>query len=373
MKSRHSIYVTKPTMPPIDDFISKIRVLWETRELTNGGTYHQQLEEALCKYLAVPYISLFTNATTALITAIKALELTGEVITTPYSFVATCHAIAWNNLTPVFADIDIDDFNLSISKIEEAITGRTTAILPVHCYGLPCKVEQIHEIANAHKLQVIYDAAHAFGVDCDCGSILNHGDLSVLSFHATKTFHTFEGGAIVSYDRAMKKKIDKLKNFGFCDEVTVTQVGINGKMSEINAAFGLLQLEMVEENIEKRLKIANLYYDYLTNAAQCIRLPFANAQSKLNYGYYPILINDKSKATRDEVYNALRKSRIFTRRYFYPLISNMPMYKELASASPDNLPVSNYVADRVLCLPIFPELTPQKVKQICSKLINLVS
>jgi dTDP-4-amino-4,6-dideoxygalactose transaminase len=349
------IYVTQPFLPPLEEFTAYLEQIWEKKTLTNGGPFHQQLEKALCEYLGVEHIALFNNGTIALITALQALKITGEVITTPYSFVATAHSLLWNGIEPVFVDIDPNTLNLDPSKIEAAITSKTTAIMPVHCYGHPCDVDAIQEIADRHNLKVIYDAAHAFGVNCHCGSVLNHGDLSVLSFHATKVFNTFEGGAIVCPDAQTKHHIDQLKNFGFVDEVTVDVAGINGKMSEINAAFGLVQLNHIDAALEARKKVDALYRSLLkdVDGIKCLE----DAGEKVaNYSYFPILVDENYPLTRDELYQKLKDHNIFARRYFYPLISEFPMYRGLHSAALSNLPVATRSAQQVLCLPIYPSL-----------------
>jgi dTDP-4-amino-4,6-dideoxy-D-glucose transaminase len=361
------ITVTQPHMPAIEDFMPYLQNIWESRWLTNAGRYHQELEIALAEYLGVPYVSLFCNGTIALITALKALDVVGEVITTPYSFVATSHSLLWNNIKPVFVDIDLQDFNLDPKKIAEKITSETTAILPVHCYGTPCKTDQISEIAKSHDLKVIYDAAHAFGVRKNNQSILNFGDLSVLSFHATKVFNTFEGGAIVSHDLKSKLYIDQLKNFGISDEVTVSDIGINGKMNEIQAAFGLLQLRGLELAIENRKRIDDLYRNAISSIPG-LQIPPLGLGVKSNYSYFPVLVHDSYPLTRDELYELFKLHGFLTRRYFYPLISDMPMYRSLPSANPINLPNSKYVADRILCIPIYPDLASEKQ----SRIINIL-
>ncbi|MGX1308034.1 dTDP-4-amino-4,6-dideoxygalactose transaminase [Amorphus suaedae] len=349
------IYVTEPFLPPLEDFIPYLEDIWERKWLTNNGAFHQQLEAALCGYLGVEHVSLFTNGTIALVTALQAQGVSGEVITTPYSFVATAHSLVWNNLTPVFVDIDPETMNLDPAKIEAAITPRTTAILAVHCYGVPCDVVGIRQIADAHGLKVIYDAAHAFGVRFRGEGLMRHGDLSVLSFHATKVFNTFEGGAIVSPDAATKQHIDYLKNFGFADEVTVVEVGINGKMNEVQAAMGLLQLRYVDAAIARRREIHGRYCEGLRDIAGISTRP-APPETNYNYAYFPILVAPEYGHTRDALYQRLKEAGIFGRRYFYPLISTMPMYRDLPSAAPDNLPVATRVADEVICLPIYPTL-----------------
>ena len=331
-------------------------------------SFHQQLEKALCEYLGVEHIALFTNGTIALVTALQALRITGEVITTPYSFVATAHSLLWNGIKPVFVDIDPNTLNLDPSKIESAITPQTTAIMPVHCYGHPCAVDAIQKIADTYNLKVIYDAAHAFGVKDTHGSILNHGDLSVLSFHATKVFNTFEGGAIVCPDAKTKQRIDHLKNFGIVDEVTVVAPGINGKMSEINAAFGLLQLQHMDKAFVHRQEIDTYYREQLAGLTgiQCLQ---DAGETVANYSYFPILVQPEYSMTRDALYEKLKKQGIYARRYFYPLISDFPMYRGLPSTQRGNLPVASDAAAKVLCLPIYPTLTQAEQ----SRVINVIS
>ena len=363
MENDHSIYVTQPSLPTLEEFIPYLKQIWASKIITNGGPFHQELEKALCDYLQVKHISLFTNGTIALITALQTLGITGQVITTPYSFVATANSLLWNGIEPIFVDIDPETFNLDPTKIEMAITKKTSAIMPVHVYGQPCNIDQIQKIADQYNLKVIYDAAHAFGVKCHCGSVLNHGDLSILSFHATKVFNTFEGGAIVSPDAKTKLHIDQLKNFGYVDEVTVTSNGINGKMSELNAALGLLQLKKIDFFISRRKEIDNFYRKKLkdTKGIKCL---IGKDGSLSNFGYFPILIGDDFKCSRDELYQKLRNQNIYARRYFYPLISNFPMYKHLKSAEIQNLPISTDIASRVLCLPIYPTLTHQDIMRV---------
>ena len=354
------IYVTQPLLPPLEEFIPYLQKIWESKWLTNDGPFHQQLEQALCDYLGVKHISLFTNGTLALVTALQALRITGEVITTPYSFVATSHSLLWNGIRPVFADIDPITLNLDPDKIEAAITPQTTAIMPVHCYGHPCDVEAIQRIADNYNLKVIYDAAHAFGVKNAHGSVLNHGDLSVLSFHATKVFNTFEGGAIVCQDAKTKLHIDHLKNFGFVDEVSVVAPGINGKMSEINAAFGLLQLKGIEEALQKRKTIDTRYREGLAEikGIHCLR---EAGETQANYAYFPILVQPDYPKSRDALYQHLHDNGIHARRYFYPLISDFPMYRGMPSAAHANLPVARNAASQVICLPIYPDLSNEQV------------
>jgi dTDP-4-amino-4,6-dideoxygalactose transaminase len=359
------ITVTQPFLPPLNEFIPYLEDIWERKWLTNNGFYHKELEKALCGYLKVPYISLFTNGTLPLIVALQALEITGEVITTPYSFVATTHALWWNGIKPVFVDIEEKTGNLNPDRIEAAITPKTTAIVPVHVYGTPCNTEAIQKIANKHGLKVIYDAAHAFGVEKDGESILNAGDISTLSFHATKTYNTAEGGALVCHDETMKKKIDYLKNFGFAGETNVVLPGINGKMDEIRAALGLLNLKYVDHTIEKRQKIASLYRQELKNVMGITMMPeLPNVKS--NYTYFPVFINkDAFGISRNELYEKLKKHNIYGRRYFYPLISSFSPYRNLESAKRENLPVAAKLADSVICLPVYADLEIKEVNKIC--------
>jgi dTDP-4-amino-4,6-dideoxygalactose transaminase/predicted O-linked N-acetylglucosamine transferase (SPINDLY family) len=359
-----TIYVTQPAMPPLQDFVASLEQIWDSKFLTNGGQFHQRLEQALCEHLGVEHISLFANGTLALMTALQALGIDGEVITTPYSFVATSHALLWNGLTPVFADIDPRTFNLDPDRIEAAITPATRAIMPVHCYGTPCDVERIEAIARKHDLKVIYDAAHAFGVRQNGQSILRHGDLSVLSFHATKVFNTFEGGAIVCRDAAMKQHIDHLKNFGIADEVTVVAAGINGKMHEVSAAFGLLQLQGIDAAIGKRKEVAAQYGRLLDGVPGIRCMPELGHEA--NFGYNPILVDDGYPNGRDGLYQKLRDAGIHARRYFYPLISDFPMYQGMPSAAPANLPEAAAAARQVLCLPIYPALESHDIERIVS-------
>ncbi|MEI6707784.1 MAG: dTDP-4-amino-4,6-dideoxy-D-glucose aminotransferase VioA [Methylococcales bacterium] len=369
MKSAKPIYVTQPTLPELADFIPYLEQIWANKILTNGGSFHQQLEQALCDYLGVNYISLFTNGTLALVVALQALRITGEVITTPYSFVATSHSLLWNSIKPVFVDVDKDTLNLDPNKIEAAITPQTTAIMPVHCYGHPCAVEQIQKIADNYNLKVIYDAAHAFGVQHKNASILNYGDLSVLSFHATKVFNTFEGGAIVCPDAKTKQRIDHLKNFGFVDEVTVVAPGINGKMSEINAAFGLLQLKGIDAALQKR-KTIDSYYRNALATVKGIRCLTNSGETVENHAYFPIFIQSDYSLSRDQLFEKFRDNNIYTRRYFYPLISDFPMYRGLLSATQSNLPVASKAASEVICLPIYPDLTPEQMDSVIKLIVD---
>lgn len=360
-----SIYVTQPYLPPLEEFIPYLQKIWSSKVLTNGGPFHQQLEQALCEYLGVKHLALFTNATIALVTALQALRITGEVITTPYSFVATAHSLLWNGIKPVFVDVDPNTLNLDPAKIEAAITPQTTAIMPVHVYGHPCDVDAIQKIADNYNLRVIYDAAHAFGVQDNSGSVLNYGDLSVLSFHATKVFNTFEGGAIICPDEKTKIRIDHLKNFGHVGEVNVVAPGINGKMSEFNAALGLLQLKYVDQAILLRKKIDAAYRERLKNVKGIHCLGDAG-EKVANYAYFPILVQADYPISRDALYQKLKDSGIHPRRYFYPLISEFPMYRGLPSASREHLPVATAAAQKVLCLPIYPDLDVAVVDEVTS-------
>lgn len=361
------IYVTQPHLPALDEFIPYLQEIWDRKILTNGGPFHQQLELALCDYLGVKHLALFTNGTIALVTALQALRITGEVITSPYSFVATSHSLLWNGVKPVFVDVEPQTLNLDPAKIEAAITPQTTAIMPVHCYGHPCDTQAIQEIADNYNLKVIYDAAHAFGVQDQQGSVLNHGDLSVLSFHATKVFNTFEGGAIICPDAKTKQRIDHLKNFGFVDEVTVVAPGINGKMSEINAAFGLLQLKHIDQALARRKEIDATYRAQLSGVKGIACLGDAG-EAVANYAYFPILVQPEYPLSRDSLYQLLKEGNIYARRYFYPLISDFPMYRSMPSAQRSNLPVAADAATKVLCLPIYPALTLSDI----SRVVNLI-
>jgi len=365
---RKPIYVTQPYLPPLEEFIPYLEKIWDNKILTNSGPFHQQLEKALCEYLGVEHIALFTNGTIALITALQALRVTGEVITTPYSFVATSHSLLWNGIKPVFVDIDPNTLNLDPAKIEAAITPQTTAIMPVHCYGHPCDVEAIQKIADNYNLKVIYDAAHAFGVRDAGGSVLRHGNLSVLSFHATKVFNTFEGGAIVCPDAKTKVRIDQLKNFGFVDEVTVVAPGINGKMSEFNAALGLLQLKRIDEALQKRKAIDARYRKELAGVKGIYCLVDAGEQVA-NFAYFTILVQPEYSLNREELYQKLRDKGIHARRYFYPLISDFPMYRGLPSAAQSNLPVASKAASEVICLPIYPALSDEQVDYVIEQIV----
>lgn len=357
------IYVTQPSLPPLEEFIPYLEEIWANKILTNGGPFHQQLEKALCDYLGVKHLALFSNGTLGLVTALQALRVTGEVITTPYSFVATAHSLLWNGIKPVFVDVHPDTLNLDPAQIEAAITPHTTAIMPVHCYGHPCDVKAIQKIADNYNLKVIYDAAHAFGVQDEGGSVLRHGDLSVLSFHATKVFNTFEGGAIICPDAKTKQRIDHLKNFGFVDETTVVAPGINGKMSEINAAFGVLQLQHIDEAQAQRKRIAEAYREALCDVPGIRCLQDAGEQVA-NYSYFPLLVEADYPLSRDALYQKLKDNNIFARRYFYPLITDFPMYRGMPSAHRENLPVATAAAQKVICLPIYPNMTSEQLNLI---------
>ena len=358
------IFVTQPYLPPLAEFIPYLEQIWENKVLTNGGPFHQKLELELCDYLGVEHISLFANGTLALVTALQALRITGEVITTPYSFVATTHSALWNGIKPVFVDIQPDTLNLNPEKIEAAITPQTTAILAVHCYGHPCDVEAIQKIADTYNLKVIYDAAHAFGVQCDCGSVLKHGDLSVVSFHATKVFNTFEGGAIICPDLKTKKRIDHLKNFGHAGETSVVATGINGKMNEFSAALGLLQLKHINNAINQRQTIDRAYRKGLLGiqGVHCLQ---GTEELVANYAYFPVLIGRQYPIGRDELYERMKANGVHPRKYFYPLISEFPMYRGLPSSHSSNLPVARQAAAEVLCLPIYPGLETVVINEIC--------
>lgn len=358
------IYVTQPSLPDLQEFIPYLEEIWKNKILTNNGPFHQQFEKEMAEFMKVPYVALFANGTLALIAAIQVLRISGEVITTPYSFVATAHSLWWNNIKPVFVDIESKFCNLDSDKIEVAITPKTTAILPVHVYGNPCNVERIQEIADTYGLRVIYDAAHVFGVNYGGRSLCAHGDLSVLSFHATKVFNTMEGGAIVCHDMATKRRIDYLKNFGFAGETKVMAPGINSKMNEMQAALGLLQLKHHNENINKRKFISETYRKELVAVNGISVLPMPE-HTDSNYAYFPIFVDGEEYGlNRDTLYERLKENGFFGRRYFYPLISEFPMYKGLESADPKNIPVANKVADQVICLPIYPALEIKKVKEI---------
>lgn len=363
---RKQINVTSPLLPPLDEFVDYLQDIWGQKWITNNGCYHQELEKALCDYLGVKYISLFTNGTLPLIIALQALRITGEVIMTPYSFVATTHSVWWNGIKPVFVDIDPETGNLDPDRIEAAITPQTTAIMPVHVYGTPCDIQRIQAIADKYGLKVIYDAAHAFGVQVEGKTILTAGDISTLSFHATKTYNTVEGGALICRTAEMKKRIDYLKNFGFADEVTIVAPGINAKMDEIRAAYGLINLKYVGAAIEARRQVAISYREALRHV-EGISFFDDIEGVRHNYSYFPIFVNaEKYGMTRDELYEKMKEKNVFGRRYFYPLISEFSTYRGLPSANPANLPVATRMAQQVICLPMHHELNEQEIEYILS-------
>ena len=365
-----NITVTSPLLPSLEDFTHYLEEIWESKWVTNNGRFHKQLEQALCEYLKVPYISLFTNGTLPLLTALQALRITGEVITTPYSFVATTHSIWWNGCKPVFVDIDPSNCGIDPDKIEAAITPRTSAIMPVHCYGKPCDMKRIQAIADKYGLKVIYDAAHAFGVEVNGKSVLEQGDLATLSFHATKVYNTLEGGALVMHDAETKKRVDYLKNFGFAGETEVVAPGINSKMDEVRAAYGLLNLKQVDEAIEKRHQVAIRYREELRNV-KGIRFFDDMPGVRHNYSYFPVFINaEEYGMTRDELYFKMKEQGILGRRYFYPLISTFSTYCGLPSAVPENLPVATRIANEVICLPMHHGLTKEDVDRVLNAIIH---
>jgi dTDP-4-amino-4,6-dideoxygalactose transaminase len=368
--NKEQITVTKPFIPPLEEFQPYLEQIWKNGQLTNNGPFHQQLEKELAEYLGVKYISLFSNGTLALVTALQALKITGEVITTPYSFVASTHSLWWNNIKPIFVDIEPDFCNLDPEMIEAAITPQTTAILPVHVYGNPCNVQRIKEIADTYGLKVIYDACHTFGVTINNEPVLNFGDLSVMSFHATKVYNTFEGGAIVCHDENMKKRIDFLKNFGYAGETTVVAPGINAKMNEVQAAMGLLQLKHIDQNIEKRRQITLRYRELLANVPG-IRFMDDIPNVKHCYPYFPVFIDEAQYGTsRDDLYEKLKTHNIFGRRYFYPLISQFPTYRGLESALPGKLPIAESITEKVICLPLYPDLDFEMIPIIADLIKN---
>ena len=364
------ITVTSPLLPNLDEFTESLKEIWESKWITNNGQFHQKLEAALAEYLKVPYVSLFTNGTLPLLTALQALRITGEVITTPYSFVATTHALWWNGIKPVFVDIDLSTGNIDPQKIEAAITPRTTAILPVHVYGKPCETEAIQAIADKYGLKVIYDAAHAFGVEVNGESLLNAGDMSTLSFHATKVFNTIEGGAMVMHDEKTKQRIDYLKNFGFANEIEVVGPGINSKMDEIRSAYGLLNLKQVDAAIAARQKVAVAYREALRNV-DGISFWDDMPGVRHNYSYFPIFVDaEKYGMTRDELYVKMKDQGVWGRRYFYPLISEFSTYRGLESSRPDNLPNAHRMADTVICLPMHHALSENDLNRIINSIIK---
>lgn len=365
-----TITVTSPLLPDLDEFNAMLKEIWASKWITNNGTFHKQLERELAAYLKVPYISLFTNGTLPLITALQALRITGEVITTPYSFVATTHSLWWNGIKPVFVDIDPATGNIDPDRIEAAITPKTTAIMPVHVYGKPCNTKRIKEIADTYGLKVIYDAAHAFGVEVDGESVLNAGDLSTLSFHATKVYNTVEGGALVMHDAETKKRIDYLKNFGFANEVTVVGPGINSKMDEVRSAYGLLNLRQVDAAIEARHQVAIKYREALRPVAG---ITFFDDMPgvKHNYSYFPIFVDaEKYGMTRDELYFKMKEHNVLGRRYFYPLISEFSTYRGLESARPENLPNAHRMAETVICLPMHHALVSRDIERVLLTIIK---
>ena len=364
------ITVTSPLLPNLDEFTDSLKEIWESKWITNNGQFHQKLEAALAEYLKVPYVSLFTNGTLPLLTALQALRITGEVITTPYSFVATTHALWWNGIKPVFVDIDSSTGNIDPQKIEAAITPRTTAILPVHVYGKPCDTEAIQAIADKYGLKVIYDAAHAFGVEVNGESLLNAGDMSTLSFHATKVFNTIEGGAMVMHDEKTKQRIDYLKNFGFANEIEVVGPGINSKMDEIRSAYGLLNLKQVDAAIAARQKVAVAYREALRNV-DGISFWDDMPGVRHNYSYFPIFVDAKKYGmTRDELYMKMKDQGVWGRRYFYPLISEFSTYRGLESSRPENLPNAHMMADTVICLPMHHALREEEINRIIDCIIR---
>lgn len=368
--SKNTLTVTSPLLPNLDEFHEMLKEIWDSKWITNNGSFHKQLERELAHYLKVPYISLFTNGTLPLLTALQALRITGEVITTPYSFVATTHSIWWNGCKPVFVDIAPETGNIDPDKIEAAITPKTTAIMPVHVYGKPCDTKRIKEIADKYGLKVIYDAAHAFGVEVNGESVLNAGDLSTLSFHATKVYNTLEGGALVMHDEQTKKRIDYLKNFGFAGETEVVAPGINSKVDEVRSAYGLLNLRQVDSAIEARHQVAIKYREALRNVPG-IRFFDDMPGVKHNYSYFPIFINaEEYGMTRDELYFKMKEQEVLGRRYFYPLISTFSTYRGLPSAAPENLPVATKMANEVICLPMHHALSERDVQRVIDLIVR---
>ena len=360
-------YVTRPFLPPLEELQPYLEKIWANRQLTNSGPFHEEFERALGDYLGVEHVSVFANGTLALLAALQAAEVRGEVITTPYSFVATAHAVLWSNAKPVFVDIEPGSLNLDPGKIEAAITAETTAILPVHVYGRPCDTDRIQSIADRRDLKVIFDAAHAFGVTDEGGSILRYGDFSILSFHATKVFTTFEGGAVISKNAGLKQRVDNFRNFGITDEVTVVVPGINAKMNEFQSAVGLLQLKYVDKAIDQRRRVDETYRARLSHVKGITCLPVSRA-TRHNYSYFPILVESEYKLTRDGLYEWLREHEILARRYFYPLISEFPMYQAAKGGNRENLPCAVATAEKVLCLPIYPDMDTERLQ----KILNLV-
>lgn len=370
MDNEKIITVTSPLLPSLDEFVGYLEEIWKSKWITNNGQFHRQLEAALAEYLGVKYVSLFTNGTLPLITALQAMNITGEVITTPYSFVATTHALWWNGIKPVFVDIDPSTCNLDPDKIEAAITEKTTAIMPVHCYGIPCATEKIQAIADKYGLKIIYDAAHAFGVQVNGESVLKAGDMSTLSFHATKVFNTVEGGALICHDAETKKQIDFLKNFGFNGETEVVAPGINSKMDEIRSAYGLLNLKQVDQAIEARHNVAD-YYRQALRQVKGVNVFEDMPGVRHNYSYFPILVNSEEYGmTRDELYFKMKEQNVLGRRYFYPLISTFDTYKNLESSVPTNLPVATRIADEVICLPMYYGLTEEDMERVLDCIVK---
>ena len=370
MDNEKIITVTSPLLPSLDEFVGYLEEIWKSKWITNNGQFHRQLEAALAEYLGVKYVSLFTNGTLPLITALQAMNITGEVITTPYSFVATTHALWWNGIKPVFVDINPSTCNLDPDKIEAAITEKTTAIMPVHCYGIPCATEKIQAIADKYGLKIISDAAHAFGVQVNGESVLKAGDMSTLSFHATKVFNTVEGGALICHDAETKKQIDFLKNFGFNGETEVVAPGINSKMDEIRSAYGLLNLKQVDQAIEARHKVAD-YYRQALRQVKGVKVFEDMPGVRHNYSYFPILVNaEEYGMTRDELYFKMKEQNVLGRRYFYPLISTFDTYKNLESSVPTNLPVATRIADEVICLPMYYGLTEEDMERVLECIVK---
>lgn len=367
---KNTITVTSPLLPDRAEFEQMLKEIWDSKWITNNGQFHKQLEKALCEYLKVPFISLFTNGTLPLLTALQALRITGEVITTPYSFVATTHSIWWNGCKPVFVDIEESTCGMDPDRIESAITPHTTAIMPVHCYGKPCDMDRIQAIADKYGLKVIYDAAHAFGVEVKGKSVLEQGDMATLSFHATKVYNTLEGGALVMHDAETKKRIDYLKNFGFAGETEVVAPGINSKMDEVRSAYGLLNLRQVDDAIEKRHQVAIRYRAVLRNV-KGVRFFDDMPYVRHNYSYFPIFVNaEEYGMTRDELYFKMKERGVFGRRYFYPLISTFSTYCGLPSAAPENLPVATRIANEVICLPMHHLLDDEDMDRILDLLVR---
>lgn len=367
-----NIYVTEPDLPPLEDLYPFLKEIWSSRQLTNNGPFHSALESKLKEFLGISEVSLMSNGTLALVTALQALRICGEVITTPYSFVATSHSLLWNSLTPVFVDIDPETGNIDPNLIERAITPETTAILAVHVYGFPCEVDKIKKIADAYNLKVIYDASHAFGVEDDKGSILNYGDLSTLSFHATKVFNTFEGGAIVSSSIEMKERIDKLKNFGFVNELLVSDVGINAKMNEFQAVVGLLQLNSFRKNIDNRRSICEIYKNSFSHI-QGLKFFHPKALDFYNYSYMPIQVDDTCRVTRDRMYESLKEQGIFARKYFYPLITEFAMYRNFPSVIASDFPIAKKLSSSILCLPISGSMSAHEQERVVNAVLSICS